>query len=682
MKKAVVVAGLVGVVLVAAAGMARAVDIYVNKVNEGGTENGNTWPTAWGTIAEGLTDLAGEAGDGHTIHVAAGTYAEQLTIGATHSGAAGSPNMLTISNGLAVGDVRIEMSVANNTTLLEINDCDYFTLDGLQFRQLNQYGNWALWILGGSQNVTVENCNLLSMGVGSAYVVASSKAAFLNSTMTGSYQYGGLHIAHPNSVSVTNCIFVNNSPYGLAADDGDATVGYCCFYGNAFRNCRNTSDATGYHTAAEINGRPGFTNNIVANPSFSDLADNWNFNAFYTNSPCLTNGLAGVRMGATQNPTIDPVSSNTYYVDRDDGAASDAYSKSTATNPATPWKTITNAAANAVAGDTVVIKAGGDYTDWVVVAKGGAHNAPLTFRGETGTIMRPGYSAGNAISFTLDRVADVILEGIRFKKANIAVRMSYAFANTVTNCVFHDGGVSDDRLYEAVRCLRGSGNTVIDSDVIDCAQIDVITGYAALGCAYGSLSVDRCNIFSNALGFASNRGFARFRNCNIYNSTTWGLNSYNAFVDSGGCTVENCDLYGNAEGAIRLENVNGAYTVKNCIIAGNGCGIRENSAAADVRATYNCFWNNVTNFYDEGTTALADPNAATYNSDNIVANPLFVDEAGGDFHIAGNSPCRNAGTPTTDLATDLYGSPRLLGGAVDMGSHELVPPAGTVVVLR
>ena len=59
---------------------------------------------------------------------------------------------------------------------------------------------------------------------------------------------------------------------------------------------------------------------------------------------------------------------------------------------------------------------------------------------------------------------------------------------------------------------------------------------------------------------------------------------------------------------------------------------------------------------------------------NITASPVFVDAAGGNFREAASSPTIDAGSPDPNLsATDLDGSPRVLGSAPDMGAYEFVP---------
>ena len=56
----------------------------------------------------------------------------------------------------------------------------------------------------------------------------------------------------------------------------------------------------------------------------------------------------------------------------------------------------------------------------------------------------------------------------------------------------------------------------------------------------------------------------------------------------------------------------------------------------------------------------------------IVSDPLFVDEANGDFHLTFNSPCRGSGDNSVPGLPDFdfEGDPRIYQGTVDMGADE------------
>ena len=66
----------------------------------------------------------------------------------------------------------------------------------------------------------------------------------------------------------------------------------------------------------------------------------------------------------------------------------------------------------------------------------------------------------------------------------------------------------------------------------------------------------------------------------------------------------------------------------------------------------------------------------TVGPGNSVADPLFVNPAAGDLHLAPGSPCRDAGDPAfagLPGELDLDGEPRVFGPAVDQGADEDQP---------
>jgi hypothetical protein len=81
------------------------------------------------------------------------------------------------------------------------------------------------------------------------------------------------------------------------------------------------------------------------------------------------------------------------------------------------------------------------------------------------------------------------------------------------------------------------------------------------------------------------------------------------------------------------------------------------------------------------TVTYSDVQGGYTGIGNLNADPLFVNAAGGDFHLQSGSPCREAGTTSApDLpATDLEGAPRVIGNAPDMGAYEFVPATALFV---
>ena len=85
-------------------------------------------------------------------------------------------------------------------------------------------------------------------------------------------------------------------------------------------------------------------------------------------------------------------------------------------------------------------------------------------------------------------------------------------------------------------------------------------------------------------------------------------------------------------------------------------------------------WNTV--LWNDGTAAELS-NLATLNTCLFGTNPLFANEASGDYHLTLGSPAIDTGsnTPSGDLrTTDLDGNPRPVNHIADMGAYEYQYP--------
>jgi hypothetical protein len=121
-------------------------------------------------------------------------------------------------------------------------------------------------------------------------------------------------------------------------------------------------------------------------------------------------------------------------------------------------------------------------------------------------------------------------------------------------------------------------------------------------------------------------------------------------------TLSNCTVVANSSSS-QGGGVDESHTILNCIIYYNLSSVGPNINGGGVFT--NCC-----------TTPLPPSGA-----DNLTNAPLFVDLAGGDFHLQSNSPCINAGNNAyvTGLS-DLDGNPRIVSGTVDLGAYEYQTP--------
>ena len=211
---------------------------------------------------------------------------------------------------------------------------------------------------------------------------------------------------------------------------------------------------------------------------------------------------------------------------------------------------------------------------------------------------------------------------------------------------------------------------------------------------HGNATMDYCSLLYGSLGSGTDDiltvdgGSVRFSNGKMMNIGKYavGLESgyfhmnnsviaeaYCAFRHWPSDPIVNSVIYN----CNRLSNNNG-QKLYNCIIVGVNEAWDWSSGKGN---TYrNCvFWN------EAGFGLQKLPGSATSANGNIWANPLFIDPASGDFRIAANSPCIDAGDGTVAPELDYYGLarrdvakvtdsgvPNAAGVCPDIGIHEVI----------
>ena len=117
------------------------------------------------------------------------------------------------------------------------------------------------------------------------------------------------------------------------------------------------------------------------------------------------------------------------------------------------------------------------------------------------------------------------------------------------------------------------------------------------------------------------------------------------------------DLTGSGAGIDVIDAGPGVLELTNNIVVSHTIGIRRNDSAS-VTLSHNDVWGNTTNY--SGLSA---------GSGDINADPEFVDPDNGDYHLAADSPCVNAGTYVEGLPLDYDGDWRT-GTLLDIGADE------------
>ncbi len=200
------------------------------------------------------------------------------------------------------------------------------------------------------------------------------------------------------------------------------------------------------------------------------------------------------------------------------------------------------------------------------------------------------------------------------------------------------------------------------------------TGYAGGG-IYGlsadtriSRSVFRGNTAGDGGGVAFTGPAVCIVDSLFYDNTAYTPLSGNrgggiAIWNSENAAVTNCTIYGNQAsykgGGIFCEN--SSLEVWNSIVRSNSFGVYKKQIFG-LSSTVTVRFSDVELASDESPW---DPSC-------IDEDPAFIDPAAGDFRLTHGSPCIDEGFNEAPcmIDADLAGSPRIIGGIVDMGAYE------------
>jgi uncharacterized repeat protein (TIGR01451 family) len=157
---------------------------------------------------------------------------------------------------------------------------------------------------------------------------------------------------------------------------------------------------------------------------------------------------------------------------------------------------------------------------------------------------------------------------------------------------------------------------------------------------------------------------------NVFSGNTADLGGGGLYINTGSPLIFNNVFHENiallAGGGIYIHNFNAGIsvpTIQNNILVSNtarisGGGISNTGTPV---LDYNDIWGNTGGDYDNAMPGLHD----------ISTDPVWVDPDHGDFHLASNSPCIDAGDPETQPDSDFESEPRPMGLAPDIGPDEV-----------
>ncbi|MHC4911989.1 MAG: choice-of-anchor Q domain-containing protein [Planctomycetota bacterium] len=311
-------------------------------------------------------------------------------------------------------------------------------------------------------------------------------------------------------------------------------------------------------------------------------------------------------------------------------------------------------------GDTVIV-APGKYT--------GSSNRDIAFNGKAITVRSIDPTDPNVVNSTVidcngqDR-------GFVFEMGENAD--STVSGLTITNGYAFLGG--------GIYCHNNSSPTIINCVII--GNSAVFGG--AIACANSNTRpmISNCKITANSAVFGGggiycNGASPEVRSCIITgNSSIYGGAIYSH--KAGNPVITNCTISGNnasnsAGGIYCSESSN--LTISNIMLWGDTAPsasevmVGNSGTGTSIQISY-C------DIQGPDENVVHEPGCTVnWGPGNIDADPLFVNAAGGDYHLLEESPCIDAGDPafvTGPDETDIDGEPRISGAKIDMGADELV----------
>jgi parallel beta-helix repeat protein len=206
---------------------------------------------------------------------------------------------------------------------------------------------------------------------------------------------------------------------------------------------------------------------------------------------------------------------------------------------------------------------------------------------------------------------------------------------------------------------------------------------------YSSPRLTNCTISGNTAGVSSSGGGVycyyysspRLTNCTITGNTASGSSfGYGGGVYCSGSSssprLTNCTISQNSAtyrgGGVYCDSSSPMLT--NCTISQNsatylGGGVYCTSTSSKPVISNCILWADTPQeiYVYSGTPVVtySDVQGGWTGTGNLNTDPLFVDAAGGDYHLAGNSPCIDAGNPASDYSLE----PEPDGGRINMGAY-------------
>ncbi|RKH60592.1 DUF1565 domain-containing protein [Corallococcus llansteffanensis] len=330
-------------------------------------------------------------------------------------------------------------------------------------------------------------------------------------------------------------------------------------------------------------------------------------------------------------------------------------------SPGSPYKTILKASQVATHG-TVIHVAPGTYSGGFLTAASGTATDRISYVSDIDPVTKararivPPNSTATTGSIWENRGSYVDIEGFEIdgtgtKMPNGLINQgSYVtIKNNDVHHVIHGPG-------QLCNGAGGSGINIHDYDVPGLMTGTVVTGNKVHDIGYTCSKIQ--NIYISTRATVTN-------NLSYNNPGGGGIHLWH---DANHVTIANNTVVNTWMGIIvggggYYETTGPAdyVDVSNNIVYSNDYGV----SLQGQTGSHNTYTNNLVNQNSE-----YDFSPGVIHTGTVTGAPQFVNQAGGNFHLASNSPAINAGSPTFAPSIDLDGNARPAGAAYDIGAYE------------
>jgi hypothetical protein len=233
----------------------------------------------------------------------------------------------------------------------------------------------------------------------------------------------------------------------------------------------------------------------------------------------------------------------------------------------------------------------------------------------------------------------------------------------------------------AFRCVYLSSNAVLSGFTLSNGHTRTngdLWQYQSGGGAWCELGgiITNCAFVGNSARVAGGGVYAGIlNNCTLLGNNSTTLPGWAGGLGGGAhsCVANNCTFNGNS--ASYGGGGASASTLNNCTLVGNGAetgGGTDGSVLNNSILYYNSASLDGGNYYGGEFSYCCTVPLPSAGIGNITNAPLFINASGwANLRLQPTSPCINSGNnANAPGTTDLGGSPRLVGGKVDIGAYE------------